>query len=69
MPQDCSPNSTGTPANTLPLSISTIIRDVSRISMTVAYSMNGSFTCQGDLGRLGGPIHTYLGIQNESAET
>lgn len=37
--------------------------------MTVAYSMNGRFTCQGDLARLGGPIHTYLGIQNESAET
>lgn len=68
MLQDCSPNSTGTPANALPLSISTSIRDVSRIRITLAYSMNGSFTCQGDLGQLGGPIHACLGTQNESAE-
>lgn len=34
----------------------------------VAYSKNGSFTCQGDLGQVRGPIHTCLGAQNESAE-
>jgi hypothetical protein len=35
MLQDCSPNWTGTPANALPLSISTSTTDVSRFRMTV----------------------------------
>jgi hypothetical protein len=62
MLQDCSPpNCTGTPANALPLSMSTSIRDVSRIRITVGYCMNGSFTCQGYLGQLQGPIHTLSG--------
>src|SRR5918996_6167375 len=69
MLQDCSPNSTGTPANALPLSISTSIRDVSRIRITVAYSMNGSFTCQGSPGAsYDGRFTLCLGIQNESAD-
>ena len=69
MLQDCSPNSTGTPANALPLSISTSIRDVSRIRMTVDYSRNGSFTCQGSLGAsYDGRFTLCLGIQNESAD-
>ena len=38
MLQDCSPNCTGTPANALPLNISTRIRDVNRIRMTVSHS-------------------------------
>ena len=50
MPQDCSPNCTGTPPNALPLSINTNTKDVSRIRMAVTYSMDGFFNCQGDLG-------------------
>ena len=51
IPQDCSPNCIGTPANALPLSIKTSTRDVSRIRMTATYSMNRPFNCQGDLGQ------------------
>ena len=48
--QACSPNSTGMPANALPVSISTSISDVSLIRMTAAYSMNGSFYLSRRLG-------------------
>lgn len=51
MLQDCSPDSTGTPANALPVSISTSIRDVSRIRMTVIHSMKRVICCQDDLGQ------------------
>ena len=54
MLQDCSPNCTGMPPNALPLSISTSARDISRIRITPAYSMNRSF----HLSRRLGPVIT-----------